>query len=319
VDVPEADSLKAAFSARYDVAKQAWTEITRAMPAEWKTYTDAFHAGNYDPIGISLLSIAVLFLLTLSVWNWRRVGRGAIALLTVSLGLLIIGSPVAMLPKWFVGDMWMPRYLGTVFPAFLIVNIGQFGARVFGHSEPPLDRAARDVIAAQPQSIIPRNPTTNPFRAYTDFNIGTIAEPGGSMLFNVAGRYYLHLFSGFADRARQVRTGAFETNLNIWRYSNPTTIAHDLEHSPEIQAVVVWSAVPPFEVDQSDAIGDKLADTFRKVSDQTWPVADHWRWYQHPQVRRRAYERLPAPTTAPATAPAAKAGARTPGSLNQPN
>ena len=129
-----------------------------------------------------------------------------------------------------------------------------------------------------------------------------VAEPGGSQIFNGAGRYYLHLLSGMKDKGREVRTGPFEENLQTWRYSNADRIKQDLQRAPAVQKITVWNSVPAFDIDQTDLIADRLAGSFQKVSDDVWRVADHWRWVQHAQVRRRVYERLPA--TQPAETPA---------------
>lgn len=317
------DSFKQAFSARWAITKQSWAEIKIEWPTAWSSYKAGYHAGNYSAVGITIVIVIAATLLTLTIWKWRSIGRGSFELSAVVVVLVVIGTPLVLLPRWVDDDLWMPRYIGVIVPAFLIVvaaliarqptrwlpavtmglfvivNLTQFGARVFGHSEPPTDLMAADLIAAQPKSVIPRMADVPTFRAYTDLPT-PIAEPGGSTLFNPAGRYYLHLLSGFKDRGREVKDGEFESELSVWRFSAPAAIERDLKRSPQISSFVVWTTLPPGEIDQTDPIDDTLTGQFRRVSDQIWPVADHWRWVQHAQFRRRAYERAANPTTQPA-------------------
>lgn len=117
-------------------------------------------------------------------WTWRgrlRAAGGALLVAAAVFGALCVVYLVLQ-HRWDLAraareawrSVWMPRYLGFVWPAFAIalcvllmrlparplraaalgllvaVNLAQFSARVWGGSEPPTDRLTADIAAAQP-------------------------------------------------------------------------------------------------------------------------------------------------------------------------
>ena len=307
-----------------------WTKSAESLasfrtqwPAAWRTYAAAWTQEN---LSVSAVVTAVLLatgLLLLVLLKRRAIGVGAMRLGALVVLLFALSAVFAAAPRKIDSDIWLPRYLGLILPAFFVfvavlidrqpvlirwltiglfvlVNMGQFSARVWGYADPPTGLMAADVVAAQPKSVIASHPVRPTSRAYTYFGPFFSAEPGGGTLFTPTGRYYLRTLSGVPGNLLQVRFGGFESNLEMRKYADAPAIDSDLKNSPEVQRFVVWTAMPFGELDLSEEIGDRLYGRFRRVSDEVWPVRDHWRWYNRYQVRRRTYERVPPPTTASA-------------------
>ncbi len=127
---------------------------------------------------------------------------------------------------WRRRMIWMPRYMGTVWPAvcvgvaalmmriptralrasaiavLLSANLVNAGARVLGDSEPPIDRVAADIWDGQvsyeitsPDGPATKKPTKSPpparhTRTFTEM-LGGGGHPGYGSLLDAQGRYYL--------------------------------------------------------------------------------------------------------------------------------
>lgn len=303
--------------------KRAAGDVAGAWPTAWKTYTEAFRRDNVSVWKTGLLAGVGLAAMGMLISARRRLMRGALRLAVVGVVLVVVGSVVNLLPRRIDDIVWMPRYLGTILPAvwvfvavlidrqpralrwatlalFVVVNLSQFSARVWGHTEPPTALMAADVVAAQPKSVIATQPEKPAFRAYLEFGRFNMAEPGGGTLFTSAGRYYLHVLSGVKpDDLRQIRYGGYESKLRMTRFVAPRAIDRDLKGQSQVERFVVWTALPAGEIDQTDAIADQLSGRYRRVSEELWPVRDHWRWVERWQVRRRTYIRIGPPATRP--------------------
>ena len=123
-----------------------------------------------------LAAVALGVVLCAPTWPARLRTAGAMAGVAVAVWGLCFCVYAAMVAKGRVtgGSVWMPRYMGVAWPAvivavavlfsrlptrplravavglFVAANLGQFALRVAGHSEPPTDRIAADLIAAGP-------------------------------------------------------------------------------------------------------------------------------------------------------------------------
>ncbi|MDB5327021.1 MAG: glycosyl transferase family protein [Phycisphaerales bacterium] len=307
----------------WEKSRQSFDAFCKEWPAAWRAYSAAWTGGNLSVPTVYVAIFTATAFLGLVLLKRRAIGWGTVRLLCVILLLLTLTAVIAVLPRKIDSDVWLPRYLGTILPAFFVfiavlidrqpvllrwltiglfvlVNMGQFSARVWGYADPPTGLMAADVVAAQPKSVIAAHPDRPTFRAYAFFGPFFTAEPGGGTLFTPTGRYYLRTLSGVPGHLLQVRFGGFESNLQVRKYTDASAIESDLKNSPEVQRFVVWTAMPFGELDLNEEIGDRLYGRFRRVNDEVWPVRDHWRWYDRFQVRRRTYERVP-PTTASAS------------------
>ena len=229
-----------------------------------------------------------------------------------------------------VKPMWMPRYLGVLWPAVGIaaaallmrlptwplralaiallvgVNLANGLQRILGQSEPPLDRFAHDFWeAADPASKT---------EAYTSFTAGG-AHPGDAGPLTAMGRYYFcheanirptYLeFRGQAmfDELRQIRPG-----LKLARDMQPATIRRDVEASGATR-VIVWQRyglaggrrfeprypLPPPDMppEHQDEILAALGPGWTRASAEDIAVRQHWSWRDRGICRRREYVKRP--------------------------
>jgi 4-amino-4-deoxy-L-arabinose transferase-like glycosyltransferase len=308
-DFYKAPERRARFQADYTAART--------------TYGSAFHSGNIATTRLVVIG-SILFALTVML-VWRRLWRPTLHLwiaITVVVTLLVI---LSLLPQFATSSIWMPRYLGVIFPAvmivaaaliarqparwlqaltlvvFIVVNMGQFGARVLGQTEAPIDRMAADIIRSQPKSRVPSQPEKPTFRAYLSYpSEFRGAPPGKASALDPAGNYYLRILSGVKSDPRGIRRGFYAGNFRIWQ-NDTQTIIDDIRRSPEIERFVVWSGVEHGQVDLTDVIGERLQGRFERVGDESFEAHDHWTWYHWWTFRRREYVRSGRPTP-PATA-----------------
>ena len=180
---------------------RAVTDYVRQWPAAWRAYSTAWTLGNVSAISTAAIAIVATLVLAALFFRWRAVGPGAVWLAGVVV-LLAVGATVVMgLPRRIDDDVWMPRYLGVVLPAlfvfvavlidrqpaalrwatlglFAAVNLSQFGARVWGGSEPPTALIAADVVASQPKSVIASHDIHPAFKAYVAVRPVPLARAG---------------------------------------------------------------------------------------------------------------------------------------------
>jgi hypothetical protein len=258
--------------------------------------------------------------------NRQRLGK-LVVVLGVFLILMIICTLMFMF--WnseYPGSVWMPRYLGVVWPALAIavatlllrlptrplrwaaiallvgVNLSVFSARVFAGSEPPVPLMARDLIDSQPQGAKVR-------MYYGQIRAPHPGAPGGGTLTSVPGAYYLTILSGQPTSPRQM-IGSFGGG-NFGRFRRwhggamplERYISRDIQQSPQIEQIIVWDR-PQSAADDADAILATLGANWRRIDRQIFPVRDHWTWRHLYYCQRRVYERTGPPATLPATAPA---------------
>ncbi|MGC4030319.1 MAG: hypothetical protein QM754_01035 [Tepidisphaeraceae bacterium] len=323
---PAVDWPRARWNADADVAIKtrlgdAWQDFTTRWSPAWQTYRAAWTRDNLSTPAVVVFALLLAAIVIAVLWKRRAVGRGTLQLALLALVLVTLGTIVAAMPRKADGDLWMPRYIATMLPAFLIVvavlidrlprlirwatlvlfvavNLSQFTGRLLA-SEPPTGLIAADVVAAQPKSIVGRNPEQPLVRSYFNFGWYMTPEPGGGTLFSQAGRYYLRLLSGVDGDVFGVLRGGYERALQLQTNTDPNFIERDISRLPSVSRVIIWTALPMGQVDQVDDVAAKLKGTFRRVNEETWIARDHWRWIERFQVRRRTYERV-APTTRPA-------------------
>jgi hypothetical protein len=252
-------------------------------------------------------------------------------LMSVALAIIVLCTVVficVLAFSQYPGSIWMPRYLGVVWPAVAIaaaalllrlptravqyaaialvvgVNLSVFSARVFAGSEVPTGLMAQDLIDSQPDDA--------DVRLYYAVNVRRSGEPGSGYLSSVPGAYYLTILSGRDTSPDEMISsfhgGRFERNWRRWSPSAvlgvPTSIFNDLRRRPNVKSIMVWENFRRGQYNDADPVADKLGDGWRRVGEQIFPVRDHWTWRNMMTLRRRVYERTGAPTTVPATGPA---------------
>lgn len=239
------------------------------------------------------------------------------------------------------GPVWMPRYLGFIWPAVAVaacallvrlptrplrymaiafvlgVNLLQSGARVFAGNEPPLAQVSADVLADfHGDEVLTFTP---PLRG--DNNLRFSGAPGtgavlvlggrGWMYDTPAARYYLLRGAGI-DLSPETfqHTNSF-TALKMRPAGLPGMIATEARNHPEVNRIIVWQQLPitpPAEPE--DAIANALGAEWERVSEQLHNVRFYWSWADLYTYRRREYVRVAAPATQPAAATQATAASQ---------
>ncbi|MCS7033006.1 MAG: hypothetical protein NZ561_03315 [Phycisphaerae bacterium] len=304
--------------------------------------------------------------------TWR--GRAGVAVLVVMVAtgiFLLLMVAYGGMSRWWQLDsaagrrwhnVWMPRYLGVLWPAFAIalcalilrlptrplrggvialllaVNVVQFAVRVWGGSEPPTDRIARDIIHSQPTLVrhqqltldvlrqtqamiagrepqlwkitrqLQRLPPDQPVSTRVYVNTGMWGpEPGGGVIGSFAMRYYLCLLGGVEPSPVQFRRlrNVVDRNFSYTIGLSPTLIAADTRADPSVQRIITWERLERGrrDVNFADPLRARLGPAWRRVDQQLFTARDHWTWMNKYQLRRREYVRIgPSPATQPTPA-----------------
>lgn len=295
----------------------------RNFQTPWNWYATARDAVVAHPVtSVGIGALVVLWM----ILALRRFVNVAIFLALVA-ALVGVCAIAARYIDTQDGSVWMPRYLGVIWPAFAIavavlllrlptrplrlaaigflvaVNLAQYSARLFAGSEPPVDRMARDVLAAQPDDAT--------IRTYYGIRQSFDGAPGWGVLQLMPGRYYLTVYSGRPTTPREMMTGLF--GGQIWdkfkrwpRFAGAldSAVVGDVSRNPRLKTIIVWDRLEKWASDLNDKLGDQLETTgWRRTELTTYRARDHWTWRELYQVRRRAYVRGEIPATAPSTAP----------------
>jgi hypothetical protein len=298
---------------------QLWWPITHFSVAAWLSeWRAAVTVANIRWWVVGAMVVALMGWGVLLCLDFRRQIRAAWTLLSMLLVMLILCTLARVYVPSFPDSVWMPRYLGFVWPAFaiavcallmrlptrplrwgaigllMVVNLSQHWGRVFAGSEPPVDQMARDVAVSQ----------SSDSRCYVDMPFKG-PKPGEGALFTYCGRYYLHISSGKPIEPDELLTRGYESKFDIWtpRILPPFEmfVANTVQDAPSLKRIIVWDSLRPGEIRSSDEIIQKLSPTWKLVSLNEYKVRDHWTWRDLITARRRVYERKPFTGAAPAT------------------
>lgn len=230
------------------------------------------------------------------------------------------------------GSVWMPRYVGVVWPAFAIavgaliarlpsralrwaviavltaVNLRHEYARVMIGSEPPTDRVAADIINSDtprieklPGKVLHWQPLYQrmPDGKFFTSEVRTFANPTAGAVMQTNGRYYLMMLDHRPIKPMEIRTLApnqfFDLRLNV----NVFTIAEQAKKETQLKELIVWDYLPPNQLHQTDRLPTLLANNWGITSEQTFPIHETWEWMNIGEARRRVYVRRPAPPNRP--------------------
>ena len=165
---------------RFGPLDPAWrASAAEAWSADGAAVGSALTPGNvrWGVLAALAAAGAMGFALCAPTWSGRLRTAGAVAGVVVVVWLACAVVYAAMVAKGRVtgGSVWMPRYIGVAWPAFVVaaavlfsrlptrpvrwaavglfvaVNLTQFAWRVAGDSEPPTGLIAADLIAAGPR------------------------------------------------------------------------------------------------------------------------------------------------------------------------
>jgi 4-amino-4-deoxy-L-arabinose transferase-like glycosyltransferase len=217
-------------------------------------------------------------------------------------------------------SVWEPRYLGFMWPAagvgiaallmrlptrpvriaavtfFCAANLFVFGMRMRLWTEPPIDKLAADVWAAQgPAAQV---------RTYDDIHAGGIAVAmtnlGVTDTKIAGGRYYLQMWS----EHQPMSPDEFERSLSpravhpyeLRQNLPPPAVRFDLAHAPaSVDRAVFWSQLFPGQPLASDPYRSAVPPGWRLASEDVYPVRMVWYWQEYWKWVRREYVRGPEP------------------------
>jgi 4-amino-4-deoxy-L-arabinose transferase-like glycosyltransferase len=201
--------------------------------------------------------------------------------------------------------VWMPRYLGFVYPAVLVgaaalvlrlpslglrsvaivgilgVNLATAGAHLFASSEPPLDLVATDVVS----SLAPNADTL----VYTPDTTHTFGPNAVGSMGNTCGLYYLVIASGKHLTPHQFRQQSIHDHFFLRSSADPRTIQQDTRLEPEAKHIVIWARADKGERESLDLQMQRCLPDWRLESTIAYPVRSFWNWGDHYTYSRMVY------------------------------
>lgn len=234
------------------------------------------------------------------------------------------------IPKPLKGPVWMPRYLGFIWPAVAVaacallirlptralrytaiafvlgVNLLQAGARVLAGNEPPLAQISADVLADyRGDETLTFTPPLQNTR-----NVRFTGAPGtGAVLVHrvattPAGRYYLLRGADLDLTPRAFKRIHPFSVLGMRPAALPGMIATEAARHPEARRLLVWQQLPiDAPAEEVDPLARTLGPDWQIASEHLHKVRFFWSWSDLYTYRRREYARVEPPAT-PATQPA---------------
>jgi 4-amino-4-deoxy-L-arabinose transferase-like glycosyltransferase len=202
------------------------------------------------------------------------------------------------------GSLWMPRYLGFIWPAVAIAGVvlllrlpsaplrwGAIGLvvamnlvnaveRMAKYSEPPMASVMGDLYDA--------HESHGRLLTVCDFVHGG-AGPGDQAADGTAARYYLLIDGKTQIHPDQFYQWDFEPRLNYPRQTDPISVANDLSDEPHANRLIIWHVHhdPDPLVDYSAALGK----SWRRVSAEQYHLFVYWNWNSTNWLDRQEWER----------------------------
>jgi hypothetical protein len=176
----------------------------------------------------------------------------------------------------------------------LIVNCAQSYARLFAGTEPPMDRVARDIAAAQPTpagQLMGLSPAAWPThtRTYTTLTYQSgPGHPGTLNLFGTQSKYYLSWAAGKFLTPMQFR-GNFQgpLGLHYWLRTDPAYVAADVKSNPQITRIIIWDVVDSPRSTPDTYFQSVLGPEWKQVGEEHFAIRFHWTWEERHVCRRR--------------------------------
>jgi hypothetical protein len=283
--------------------------IVLLVPFVWY-YSGHTLRERINKLGLLLFVVAIVFGLCFAAYAfWAHSKQVFIA------AVLSKNPGVDWHPLWdrHWQAIWMPRYLGVIWPAIAIaiaalfmrlptrtlrglaigvllsVNLAQAIARMYVSPEPPLDRQAADLWQAH----------TSNGETFTSIHLGMNGPaPGQAGITSACGTYFLLQYDHLPMTPDQFRhRGSVEHFPFIAEAMNPRQLKNQVSSS-KLRQVIIWE-----NVGDTDRAKDKdpYLNTFpagwRLVHKNAFPIWDHWSWQRMMPYYRYVYEKTPAAST----------------------
>lgn len=255
---------------------------------------------------VVVAGLAALFFMERSTRQVRI--RKSAVLVTIGLIVCAICGALSLVIHQKNNDsIWVPRYMGVIWPAvtivvailllrlptktfrwtaisfLLLINLVQGGRRVFVGNEPPVDRMAKDVFDMQLQG--------SRTRAYLPRNLPYGLGPSMGGIYNWPGTYYMVMLTGESVGAEEFRRMNLARKYSIPQQQDPKDIAKDLRRFPQISRVVVWKNLLDDTSDTSEQLLALLGSQWMMTDEEYFQARDHWTGRLNDLVRRRVYVR----------------------------
>ncbi len=255
-----------------------------------------------------------------ATWAERRRNLAALAFAGGGLVLILLGIN-ALITEPETQSLWMPRYMGVLWPAAVAVvavlllrlptwplrwgaiallvalNLTQFAWRLTA-SEPPIDVIVADLVAAK------SDPTTRVFFENLAENDVSRGDPGRGWIGTLPHQFYLAhqdpdliAVNGNPEdlanfdvtntrRGRPLfrRDGLMPTRLRQRRGRRQLQRLGD-----DVNQLILWQARNP-DAEVFD-YAQVLGDDWQRTDQQHWRVHDHWRWVIWSDTTREVWQR----------------------------
>lgn len=228
----------------------------------------------------------------------------------------------ARTPGLVWSSIWMPRYLGVIYPAVALAigalimrlptrplrwlaiafvlgsNLTLSLARIELDTEPPLDRVVADVVAAMPDDATVR----------TYINLNVRGKPGRSedwLRYSDPGLYYLCIATERKPDPHEFRRKQISREYRYPVNFTPRQITGAVRRTPTITRIAVWERYPSdYAADDTDPLADALGNDWQRVEQQIFKSRQFWTWRYGDWYRRREYQRTPPDAPPPVNAAA---------------
>lgn len=285
---------------------------------------------------VMAVAAAVVVGVALSLRSWRDAARGvatAAALLGLCLavyaGVWVYRHYSVELASWAVLErnavkppnmLWMPRYLGVVYPAVLLagvallmrlpvglrglavagvvaVNLTNFGVKVWLDPEPPVGRVIAELWEDRQSAaagVVRR-------LSFLQAPFGPGFEPGTGTISGPVGRYYysIRLPKPLSPPEFRQAWAVVERGLGVRSDLRPRAVRDAVNRAgASLERVVLWERGDARATPGRDPLGQTLGGDWTLQSVETWNTYDHWMWRRLAQIRRFEYVRRAAAAAA---------------------
>jgi len=287
-----------------------------ATPVEWwHGFVDQFHfvllplQHHWMLLAVEIIVVAIIVLV--AIYNQLQpAAMRAIGLLMVIGTILGICQAIGQIARHLSAaaeaagkpweSMWVPRYIGFIWPFLAVaaaamimrlptrpvraiaialllgINLAFASFRIFGQSEPPVDRMAVDYLYAQDPS--------HRTLAWMALQPGMLS-PGSGNLFSGPGEYYLDLLGGKSTNPPDFKADVEDQHRQP-EYS-PTPWHEELPAN--LDRVILWNQ---YDIKPLDTTPELPAPPgWRKVSEEQFMARDSWIWQDLWRYKRVVWEK----------------------------
>ena len=266
-------------------------------------------------VGICGVILFVLMSAIYGIWKIHSTTIFVIDWSSTQSGQTVVFPSIRTVPRdsYITQSLWMPRYLGVIYPAFLILvatlisrlptrtvrytalalfmgfNLANFLTKVIIDPEPPVGAAIADVYASARSN--------NTDLTFVQPSRSPGFGPGEGWLLGPSARYYASLQLDPPLSPPEFRDWRSSSRLQPLRLNiSPGSIAAQAAKANAVR-IVVWQRDDDGFIEGRDAVLAALGKDWQILSQRTHYSYDHWTWRKLAEFRRTIYIRTGQPTT----------------------